>query len=96
MRTAKVRFMNSGEATKHEEALRLLMEQFVFVNYREESWSDFRVKKLWTLEVNDYLKANLENIKELLRIYHEPRKKTFTFADANRMFLSDITVKPVF
>lgn len=49
LRIAKVRFMNSGETDKHEEALRILMNDFVFANYREESWADFRIKKLWTL-----------------------------------------------
>jgi len=72
------------------------MENFVFANYREEPADKFRVNKLWTLKVNDYLKANLSNIKELMKAYNEPRKKTFDFSDAHRMFLNDIACKPVF
>lgn len=77
LRIAKVRFMNSGETNKHAEALEMLMENFVFKNYNDEEWDEFRTTKMWTLEVNDYLKANQENIMQLLKIYHEPRKKTF-------------------
>lgn len=44
---------------------------------------------LWTLEVNDVLKVNLEGIKKLKAFYYEPRKKFMHQKDALSLFIKD-------
>ena len=47
---------------------------------------------MWTLEVNDVFNVNKDYMQELLRRYHEPRKKTFTMKDANTMFSKELDI----
>ena len=65
-------------------------------NYKDEYWTTFRLKKLWTLEVQDLFFKNYVYCMDLMKRYHAPRKKTFTFEDANQMFLHDVKVTPPF
>ena len=88
VRVAKCRFCEKNAVTSSPaEALQMLLTEFLFENYHEQAWSYFRTKKLWTLEVNDCYYANKDYMQELLRRFHEPRKKTFTMKDANTMFV---------
>jgi hypothetical protein len=50
----------------------MIMQNDILPNVTEiiEEWEGFRLKKLWTIEVNDLFKANLTNIQKLMRHYY--------------------------
>jgi len=73
------------------EGLEMLFAE-IFESYREEPWGQFRVNKLWKLEINDVFYNNMEKCKTLMKRYHEARKATFTLADCTRMCLTDIDI----
>ena len=45
------------------------------------SWWDFRIKLIWTLEVDDLLKTNMSNIKKLFNSFLTSLKKSFSIDD---------------
>lgn len=52
-------------------------------------WQGFRTFKLWTLEVNDVLFVNLDNIKMVHQFYMSPTQKYMSQKDALNMCLKD-------
>ena len=59
-----------------------------------EEWEGFRTNKLWNMEVNDIFKANLNNIKALMKRFMEPRKDKLTTQDAISIFTSLTSILP--
>jgi hypothetical protein len=66
VRMAKARFFEeSHEADSISEGLEFLFRE-IFSNYRDEPWDNFRVHKLWKLEINDIFMNNLDKCKILM------------------------------
>lgn len=53
-----------------------------------QEWDGFRSNELWTMEVNDIFKPNLNNIKLLMKRFYAPRKDKLTKEDAVSIFAS--------
>jgi hypothetical protein len=51
-------------------------------------WQAFRTEHLWTIEVNDVLEANLQNLKALYGRYLNISKKTLTLHDCQTMVMN--------
>ena len=45
------------------------MDEHIFQIEFDSEWQEFRDVKLWTLEIDDLFKANLENLKDLYQKY---------------------------
>ena len=60
-RCAASKYKDSGKAQTYAEALEMMMENEIIPGSKEiwEEWHNFRVKKLWTKEVNELFKVNL-------------------------------------
>ena len=63
VRIAETKFKRTQKAKNFSEALEKLLTEHCFANYEYPPWHDWRVKNLWTLEVDMVLKANLDNLK---------------------------------
>ena len=50
----------------YNEGLKLLLEKHLIPKSQTIQWQELRDKQLWTLEVNDTLDANLENLKRVI------------------------------
>ena len=50
-----------------------------------EPWQGFRDNELWTIDVNDILEANLENLKKIYANYFSSVKKFITYDDVLSM-----------
>ena len=56
-------------------------------NFDVSMWADWRLRELYTLEVDDLYKSNLVPMKGLYRYYFQTKKtKTFYFDDAQELF----------
>lgn len=60
-RLAGSKYKDSGKAKTFTEAFEMMIEHDIIPASKEiwEEWHSFRVKKLWTKEVNELFKANL-------------------------------------
>ena len=61
-RIAKAKFFEFGKADTCAESVEKLLTEVIFENYVDEPWQDYREQHLWTLEVNDVLKTNIDGI----------------------------------
>ena len=59
-----------------------------------QEWDGFRSNSLWTMEVNDIYKPNLNNIKLLMKRFYAPRKDKLTKEDAVSIFTSLTSLLP--
>ena len=59
-----------------------------------QEWDGFRSNELWTMEVNDIFKPNLNNIKLLMKRFYAPRKDKLTKEDAVSIFASLTALTP--
>lgn len=90
IRASKKRFYDSKEVKSVADAVEMCICEYIMENTEEESWTQFRTTKLWTLPMNDLFKANMEGVKDLWKRYHTPMKRTFCQEDATRLMLNDI------
>jgi hypothetical protein len=61
------------------DAVKLLISNHLKRHLRLQAWQDFRVKQLWTLEVNDVFEANHEGIYKLFQDYWGYQKQYVSF-----------------
>ena len=67
-RMAKTKYYEKGLCKTVHEACSALLEKYVLPNTIEQmEWQEFRDTELWTLEVDDLLKANLAGMEALYR-----------------------------
>ena len=59
-----------------------------------QEWDGFRSNELWTMEVNDIFKPNLNNIKLLMKRFYAPRKDKLTKEDAISIFTALTSLLP--
>ena len=50
---------------------------------------DYRRANIWTLEIDDILKSNMEGVQKLFRHYFHPTKKWFDVKDAIQLVVRD-------
>ena len=59
-----------------------------------QEWDGFRSNELWTMEVNDIFKPNVNNIKLLMKRFYAPRKDKLTKEDAVSIFTALTSLLP--
>jgi hypothetical protein len=65
---AKTKYYEKGVCKTVHEACTALLEKYILPNTIEQmEWQEFRDSELWTLEVDDLLKANLPGIEALYK-----------------------------
>jgi len=64
---------------------------------KPEPWQGFRDKQLWTIDVNDMLEANLQNLQKIFSNYFTPIKKHIVCDDVVDMIVrvGDLKVSEV-
>lgn len=50
---------------------------------------DYRRQNIWTLEIDDILKTNMDGVQKLFRYYFHPNKKWFDIKDAIMLICKD-------
>ena len=85
LRLVGARFKDPAITATYSEGLEKLMPMLV----QKHDWQEFREQKLWTLEVNDVLEANLEGLKKVYKSFFEPKKSFMNFKDGINLFSKD-------
>jgi len=97
-RMAKVKYQESGLAKTVHESCERLLAQFIVPNTIEHmEWQEFRDQQLWTLEVDDLLKANLPAIDALFKKFATngtAKAKTLHKDDVIRMWAAAFHQRP--
>ena len=63
---AKEKYYEKGRSKSIHESCELLIKEYLIPNSNEKmQWQEFRDTELWTLEIDDLIKANLQGIKSL-------------------------------
>ena len=76
-----------GLVKTYSEALEKLIVEKLIPNAAPEPWQSFRDTELWTIDVNDILEANLENLKKIFAVFFSAVKKFVTFEDVLNLFM---------
>lgn len=76
----------------YAEAFQNLIEQCILQSYNIEIWNDFREFQLWTIEISDLFKLNLEAIKRVTARYVNPRERAFSKKNALSLFCKDSNI----
>ena len=63
LRIVGARFKDPGYANSYAEGFEKLIPYLV----QKHPWQEFRDEKLWTLEVNDVMEANIEGLKKVIK-----------------------------
>ena len=58
----------------YAEATEKLIKDCVIPNFVPEPWQEFRDKELWTIDVNNLLVSNLENLENVYGRFRTPTK----------------------
>ena len=69
VRLADAKFVQTKKIKSVSEATKVLIEDYIMKNFTPEPWQKFRDEQLWTIDVNDVLEANLENLKKIYQSY---------------------------
>lgn len=65
--------------------LEKMLDEYVLADPETLSWWEYRQELMWTLEVDDLMKANQANLRKLYQSVQTTLKKTFTSEDAVNM-----------
>lgn len=69
IRVCDFKFIKTGLYPTYEAALQHLVLEKMKPNLTMMEWQEFRDKELWTNDVNDVLKENIESIKKVFMFY---------------------------
>ena len=87
VRTAYYKYKQGGAKATPFEAVKHFVCAVLKPNFDVSMWADWRLRELYTLEVDDLYKSNLVPMKGLYRYYFQTKKtKTFYFDDAQELF----------
>ena len=90
VRIADSRFIATKQIKTYEEATKKLIEEFVLPNFKPvEGWQDWRDKELWTLDINDLLKANLDKLKRIHQSFLTQSHKAMDMKDCHDLCMKD-------
>ena len=84
-RLGKEKYMPHTETTIAG-CLTRLLDECVFANDHREQWQEFRDEQLWTLEVDDLLRTNEDNLKFVYSKFFTQVKKYMEFDDVLKVF----------
>ena len=85
VRLAKAKYLDSKKCGNYAEALKTLITYLK--KNTVDNWQAFRNAKLWTIEVNDLLKPNEENLEIIYKKFFTPQKKCMDIDDFNAIFM---------
>lgn len=88
-RLANIKYLESKRVKTFAEATEKLLVECVLPGFTPEPWQEFRIKELWTIDVNDLLEANLDNLKKIYAHYLTPTKKLIELEDCIAMCTRD-------
>lgn len=89
VRIASSKYRETGQVKSYSEALEKLIAEKLIPLAQPEPWQAFRDNQLWTIEVNDILEANLENLKKIYSSYFNSVKKFMLYVEALGMATRD-------
>ena len=72
IRVANVLYKKTGVCRNVASAFEYLINKHIMPHSGMEDWSGFRTKILYTVEVNDVLQANLDNLKTVFNSHLKP------------------------
>ena len=81
VRLSNIKYIEPKIIKTYPEAVEKLLTECIIPNFTAEPWQEFRDKELWTIDVNDLLEANLENLTKIYRHYLTPTKKALSLDD---------------
>ena len=82
VRLAGAKFKDIGVCNTYRESMDILLNEHIIPFMKVEPWQEFRDADLWTLEVNDILDSNLENLKRIYKKHFQPKKHYMSVTDA--------------
>ena len=74
IRLAQNKYMDRTKKVTYAEALEKLLGHFFLRQNIGESWQSFRTLYIWTLEVDDLLQANYDNLDQIFYMYADKGK----------------------
>jgi hypothetical protein len=91
VRIAFFKYKQTGKCETTYEGLQVLVENVIKVLCDNADWMPWRVKKLWTLDIDDLYKTNLSAMKKLYQYYFQVKKtKTMNLEDVIEMFTKEV------
>lgn len=81
VRISNLKYRETGLVKTYPEALEKLIKERLIPFAASEPWQGFRDKELWTMDVNDVLEANSENLRKIYQTYFSSVKKYLTYDD---------------
>jgi hypothetical protein len=89
VRLANIKYLETKIVKSFTEAAEKLISECVIHNFLPESWQEFRDKELWTIDVNDVLEANLDNLKKIYASYITQVHKSMDLQDCIKLCTVD-------
>ena len=86
VRIANIKIMQKRKGITIAEAFKILLRENLSKAPEGAEWQGFRDQSLWTIEVNDVLEPNLENIKTIVRTCEHGGKKLMTAKEVSELF----------
>ena len=71
IRIAKAKYLEVNITKSLHEALEMLVCEHIAKEWTTCRWHDLRVSRIWTVEVNDLLDANLEGLKKVYSMFRD-------------------------
>ena len=81
VRLANSKYGETKVVKTYAEATEKLITDCVLPYFVPEPWQEFRDKELWTIDVNDLLESNLENLENVYRRFRTPTKQFLDLED---------------
>ena len=89
VRLANSKYLEPKLVKTYAEATEKLITECVLPYYVPEPWQEFRDKALWTIDVNDLLESNLENLDLVYRRFRTPTKQFLDLEDCINLCTRD-------
>lgn len=89
VRIASGKYKDTGIEKNYIDSFNRLLNEHIIPISDLSNWQQWRETKLWTLEVNDILEANLTNILKLYRSYFKPKQNYLALPEAIQMSYRD-------
>lgn len=86
------KYRETGIVQTYPQALEKLIIEKIIPFFKPDPWQGFRDEQLWTIDVNDILEANLENLRKIYNLTFTSVKKYITFQDIIQLFTRDADV----
>ncbi len=69
VRIAKAKYIETGLTKSYPDAIQLLMDNNILKFDQSEGWQKIREEKIWTVQVNDLLEANIPALRKVYESY---------------------------